>query len=110
LRYNSFAEKGEDMDFGKCASRLFQVEKAPYYATKIKACPIMNSLAGMESDESCRCYDTSGKAIDGLLVVGNMQGNRFAVEYPTTVPGLSHSMAMTFGRCAGQIAAEGKNS
>lgn len=105
-RYNSFAEEGQDTDFGKCAKRLFPISKPPFYATKIKACPIMNCLAGLESDENCRCYTQNGNAIEGLFVAGNTQGNRFAIEYPTTVPGLSHSMALTFGRLAGKKAAE----
>jgi succinate dehydrogenase/fumarate reductase flavoprotein subunit len=100
-RYNSLAANGEDTDFGKCAKRLFPIVKPPFYATKIKACPIMNCLAGLESDENCRCYTSEGKAIEGLFVAGNTHGNRFAIEYPTTVPGLSHSMALTFGRQAG---------
>ncbi len=106
-RYNALNSSGVDSDFGKTPKRLFPVEKAPFYATKIKACPVMNSLAGLESDESCRCYNLSGGVIEGLYLAGNTQGNRFAVEYPTTVPWLSHSMALTFGRNAGRKAAEG---
>lgn len=43
----------------------------------------------------------------GLYVAGNVQGNRFSVDYPLTVPGLSHSIALTFGRIAGRNAAQG---
>ncbi len=106
-RYNSLASRGFDSDFGKAPKRLFPIEKPPFYATRLRACPVMNSLAGLESDENCRCYDTNGNIIDGLYLAGNTQGNRFAVEYPTTVPGLSHSMALTFGRNAGRNAAGG---
>lgn len=105
-RYNSLAEKGVDTDFGKCTKRLFPILKPPFYATKIKACPIMNCLAGLESDEDCLCYTAESHIIEGLFVAGNTQGNRFAIEYPTTVPGLSHSMALTFGRKAGLNAAK----
>jgi len=105
-RYNSDAVKGEDQDFGKSPGRLFPVSKAPFYATKIKACPIMNALSGMDSDKDCHCFDISGKIIEGLFVAGNTQGNRFAMEYPTTVPGLSHAMALTFGRRAGENASK----
>ncbi len=107
-RYNNLAANGEDVDFGKCAKRLFPISKPPFYATKIKACPIMNSLAGLESDENCLCYTAEGRVIEGLFVAGNTQGNRFAIEYPTTVPGLSHSMALTFGRRAGLNASKTK--
>ena len=64
-------------------------------------------MGGLESDEEARCYDESGQPIPGLYVAGNVQGNRFAVDYPLTVPGLSHSIALTFGRIAGRNAARG---
>ncbi|MGI5936321.1 MAG: hypothetical protein ACOX7I_05940 [Oscillospiraceae bacterium] len=43
--------------------------------------------------------------IKGLYVAGNVQGNRFAVDYPTLLPGISHSIALVFGRAAGFNAA-----
>ena len=64
-------------------------------------------MGGLESDEEARCYDEEGKVIPGLYVAGNVQGNRFSVDYPLTVPGLSHSIALTFGRIAGRNAALG---
>jgi hypothetical protein len=42
--------------------------------------------------------------IPGLYLAGNVQGNRFSVEYPTTVCGISHSMALTFGYIASETA------
>ena len=38
--------------------------------------------------------------IPGLYAAGNVQGNRVAVDYPLTVPGLSHSLALVYGRIA----------
>ena len=46
--------------------------------------------------------------IPGLYVTGNMQGGRLAVEYPICCPGISHSMALTFGRIAGANCANGR--
>ena len=43
-----------------------------------------------------------------LFVAGNTMGGRFLVDYPVTVAGASHSMAMSFGRLAGRNAAAGK--
>lgn len=35
---------------------------------------------------------------------GNVQGNRFATEYPIGLKGVSHSMAMYYGYVAGKNA------
>lgn len=64
-------------------------------------------VGGLESDEECRVYDDDRNVIPGLYVAGNMQGCRFAVEYPTTVPGISHSMALTYGKIAGENVVKG---
>ena len=42
--------------------------------------------------------------IPGLYVAGNIQGNRFATEYPIGLKGVSHSMAMYYGYVAGKNA------
>ena len=46
------------------------------------------------------------EAIPGLFVVGNNQGGRFGAEYPMTAPGISHGIAFTLGRYAGEKAAQ----
>ena len=57
-------------------------------------------MGGIQSDEEAHCYDTEGAIIPGLYAAGNVQGNRVAVDYPLTVPGLSHSLALVYGRIA----------
>ena len=106
-RYNSMCAEGNDRDYGKRAMRLFPVEKGPFYAAKFVPATMIAVMGGLESDEEARCYDEEGKAIPGLYVAGNVQGNRFSVDYPLTVPGPSHSIALTFGRIAGRNAAQG---
>lgn len=106
-RYNELARKGVDEDFGKVSRRLFPIEKAPFYATKITSAPLLCCHGGLESDEDAHCYDENMDIIPGLYVAGNVQGNRFAVEYPTTLPGFSHSVALVYGRIAGYNAAMG---
>ena len=49
-------------------------------------------LGGLESDEEARTYDNARASIPGLYVAGNIQGNRYAVEYPICVKGISHSL------------------
>lgn len=104
-RYNALCRAGTDSDFGKRPLRLFPVEKGPFYAAKFTPATMIAVMGGLQSDENARCYDTSGALIPGLFVAGNVQGNRFAIEYPLTVPGLSHSIALTYGRIAGRGAA-----
>jgi len=106
-RYNELALKGSDEDFGKTALRMFPLEKAPFYASKLTPAPILVSMSGLESDHHSRCLNADGNPIPGLYVCGNVQGGRFSIEYPITVPGMSHSMALTFGRLAGMNAAKG---
>ena len=48
-----------------------------------------------------KLMDNDWKVIPGLYLAGNTVGNRFAVDYPTICPGISHGMALHFGRVAG---------
>lgn len=106
-RYNELARGGEDSDFGKAPSRLFPIEKPPFYAACFKPTILLNCVSGIDCDHNTRCYDAERKAIPGLYVTGNVQGRRFSVGYPVMVPGMSHSMALTFGRLSGKNAARG---
>ena len=105
-RYNESARKGTDTEFGKRPSRMFPLEKPPYYGSTITKAPLLCAHAGLESDEKGHCLDENNEIIPGLYVAGNVQGCRFAVDYPTILPGLSHSMALTFGRLVGRLAAQ----
>lgn len=104
--YNRMCEQGEDTDYGKRKDRLFAVKKGPFYAARFTPAIMIVALGGIQSDEEAYCYDEEGKVIPGLYVAGNVQGNRVAVDYPLTVPGLSHSLALVYGRIAARNAAE----
>jgi succinate dehydrogenase/fumarate reductase flavoprotein subunit len=106
-RYNELARKGSDDDFGKTAARMFPLEKGPFYASRLTPATLLVSMSGLESDHHSHCLNSCGYPIPGLYVCGNVQGGRFSIEYPITVPGMSHSMALTFGRLAGMNAARG---
>ena len=99
-QYNRLCEKGEDTDYGKRKDRLFAVKQGPFYAAKFTPAVMIAAMGGIQSDEEAHCYDTEGAIIPGLYVAGNVQGNRVAVDYPLTVPGLSHSLALVYGRIA----------
>ena len=107
-RYNDLARKHSDDDFGKVPSRMFPVERPPYYANYQFECALLLVICGgLESDEDCHTFDANRNVIPGLYVAGNVQGSRFAHEYPITLKGVSHSMAMFYGYVAGQNAVEG---
>jgi fumarate reductase flavoprotein subunit len=62
-------------------------------------------LGGLNANDGLQLLDADGNIIPGIYLAGNTVGNRFAVDYPTMCPGLSHSMAWTTGRLAGLKAA-----
>jgi succinate dehydrogenase/fumarate reductase flavoprotein subunit len=106
-RYNELVHAGKDADFGKVVSRLFPVENAPFYSATMEIAPMLVCIGGLESDEDCHVFDNNGVAIPGLYVAGNIQGNRFAVQYPIGLKGISHCIAMYYGYVAGKNVVEG---
>ena len=103
-RYNELAKAGYDEDFHKPASRMWAVETGPFYADKFTTALLLVCIGGLESDEDCHTFDADRNVIPGLYVAGNIQGNRFATEYPIGLKGVSHSMAMYYGYIAGKNA------
>ena len=103
-RYNELAKAGYDEDFHKPASRMWAVENGPIYADKFTTALLLVCIGGLESDEDCHTFDADRNVIPGLYVAGNIQGNRFATEYPIGLKGVSHSMAMYYGYVAGKNA------
>ena len=107
-RYNELAHAGKDADFSKVSTRLFPVENPPYCAVPFGDSGMLVLIGGIDCDVDCRALDAEKNPVPGLFVAGNTMGGRFLVDYPVTVAGASHSMAMSFGRLAGRKAAEGK--
>ena len=107
-RYNELAKAGSDDDFGKPASRMFALENPPYYACQWGTTAMLVCVGGLESDENCHTFTEEDPAspkrdiIKGLYVCGNMQGSRYAVEYPICMRGISHSLCVYYGYIAGK--------
>ena len=107
-RYNELAMAGKDEDFGKPSKRLFPLEKAPFYASKWGTTVMLVCAGGLESDEECHTFTLESSenpkrdVIPGLYVCGNVQGSRYAVEYPICMRGISHSLCMYYGYVAGK--------
>ena len=105
-RYNELAKAGSDDDFGKPASRMFALENRPrtmhdqWGTTSL----LLVCVGGLESDENCHTFDADRNVIPGLYVCGNVQGSRYAVEYPICMRGISHSLCVYYGYVAGKNA------
>ena len=106
-RYNKLAHMGRDLDFGKRPDRLFPIDRPPYYAGK-SGYDLLAVLGGLNINWKLQPLDKDWEIIPGIYLAGNTMGNRFAVDYPTMCPGLSHGMAIHFGRIAGLNAASQK--
>ena len=104
-RYNELARTGKDLDFGKRPDRLSTVDKPPYYAGKA-GYSLLAVMGGLNINPNLQPLDKDWRPISGIYLAGNTMGNRFAGDYPTMCPGLSHGMAIHFGRIAGLNAAK----
>lgn len=108
-RYNELVKAGHDADFGKRADRMTAIDKPPYYACK-GSYEMLVVLGGLTVNTNLQPLDKDGEVIPGLYVAGNVVGNRFSVDYPLLLPGLSHAMALFTGRTAAKNAVSmGKN-
>lgn len=108
-RYNELAGQGKDLDFGKRPDRMFPLNKPPFYAGTIDQ-SILVVLGGLNVNPRLQPLDADWNVIPGLYLAGNTVGNRFAVDYPTMCPGLTHGMAYVTGRLAARNAAAEKVS
>jgi fumarate reductase flavoprotein subunit len=99
-RYNKLARLRKDLDFGKRPDRLSPIDRPPYYAGK-SGYSLLTVLGGLNINRKLRPLDKDWKIITGIYLAGNTMGGRFAGDYPTMCPGLSHGMAIHFGRIAG---------
>lgn len=109
-RYNKLCHAGADTDFGKDASVLFPIEKAPFYGSVTENSGIANAglvtLAGLLTDENLNVMKVDRSApIKGLYAAGNCLGQRYGMGYCTPSAGNSVGMAMTHGRVVGKIMA-----
>jgi fumarate reductase flavoprotein subunit len=99
-RYNALVKKSEDEDFGKRKELLFPIEKPPFYGGLMKSA-LLATTSGLRVNTKLEVLDEHDVPLGGLYAVGNVQGDMFAVDYPTVFPGLSHGRCVTFGRIVG---------
>ena len=110
-RYNELCEMGKDVDFGKESFLLHPVKEAPFYASGQykdshkpfgQSMKILVTVGGLLTDEYQNVLGQDFEPIEGLYATGNCCGGRFGLQYATSIPGQSISMAQTLGREAGR--------
>jgi succinate dehydrogenase/fumarate reductase flavoprotein subunit len=107
-RFNGFAERGVDPDFGRGDNAydrtngdpsvtpnpcLGPIATPPFYAVSILPTPLGTSR-GLSADIYARVRDENGAPIPGLYVAGNDMQSIFGGEYPGA--GAQLGQAMTF--------------
>lgn len=102
-RYNELAAAGEDVDFGKPAYRLSDVEAAPFYAARI-AGALLVTTHGIITDVNSQPLKADGSVIEGLYVCGNDQGGFYPHNYPSNFTGINAGRTATFARIAAKHA------
>lgn len=110
-RYNSFIEKGTDLDFGKKLNlpdgkRMPKIEKAPFYAVPVKPLVLM-TLGGVLVNDKLMVVDKGGKAMAGLYAAGEVVGG---VQGALASSGMGVGVAANFGRLAGENVADAKRA
>ena len=111
-RFNDFAEKGADDDFGRGRSafhhflgdpsnkpnpNLGKIEQGPFYAVEIFPGDV-GTCGGVVTDEHARVLRPDGSVIAGLYAAGNSTASVMGYSYPAA--GASIGPAMIFGYIA----------
>jgi 3-oxosteroid 1-dehydrogenase len=115
-RFNEFARRGEDPDFGRGLSEhdryyadklctpnpcLGPLEQGPFYALRCEAGDL-DTKGGLDCDEHGRVLAESGAVIPGLYAAGNTSAAAMGDTYPGA--GATIGSAMTFAYLAAQSA------
>ncbi len=116
-RFNQFAAKGLDPDFGRGQSAyndclgdpgyrpnaaLGPLERAPYYATRVLPADV-GTCGGVITNEHAQVLDEQDRVIDGLYATGNTTATVMGRTYPGA--GASIASTMVFGYVAARHAA-----
>ena len=116
-RFNQFAAKGLDPDFGRGQSAyndclgdpgyrpnaaVGPLERAPYYATRVLPADV-GTCGGVITNEHAQVLDEKDRVIDGLYATGNTTATVMGRTYPGA--GASIASTMVFGYVAAGHAA-----
>ena len=116
-RYNEYAARGEDPDFGKGTNAYHRFGGDPLHKPNPNLAPIVDgpfysvrlvpgdlgTFAGLATDARARVLDVNERPVPGLYAVGNDQASVMGGKYPGA--GITIGPAMTFGWIAARHAA-----
>lgn len=117
MRFNGFAAKGLDPDFGRGQSAyndclgdpgyrpnaaLGPIDRAPYYATRVLPADV-GTCGGVITNEHAQVLDMDDQVIDGLYATGNITATVMGRNYLGA--GGSIAYTMVFGYVAARHAA-----
>jgi len=109
-RFNGFARKGRDLDFGRGSTlndlhysdprvtpnpSLGPIEKAPFYAVEVVPGDL-GTKAGLRTDTGGRVLDAGGAPITGLYAAGNVTSSVMGGAYPGAGGTLAPAMTFAF--------------
>jgi Succinate dehydrogenase/fumarate reductase, flavoprotein subunit len=102
--YNKAVASGKDAEFGKSMKGMKPIAKSKFYALKVVGASI-GTMGGPKTDVETHVLNEKGDKIPGLYAAGEVSnGDFYNMVYPAS--GTSVQMSLTFGREAGQKAAE----
>ena len=117
-RFNEFAAKGQDPDFGRGQSAyneclgdpgfkpnaaLGPLDRAPFYATRVFPADV-GTCGGLVANEHAQVLDENDQVIDGLYATGNITATVMGRNYLGA--GGSIAYTMVFGYVAARHAAD----
>ena len=102
-RYAELVAAGEDADYGKDASLLISLDKAPYYAVKFYP-TTFGSIGGVMTTEEGRVLRADGTVLTGLYAAGEMSNRYYYNE--NYILAASLGLYATTGSRAGTSAAQ----
>jgi 3-oxosteroid 1-dehydrogenase len=121
-RFNEFAAKGLDPDFGRGQSAyndclgdpgyrpnaaIGPLDRTPYYATRVLPADV-GTCGGVITNAHAQVLDEQGRVIDGLYATGNTTATVMGRTYPGA--GASIANTMVFGYVAARHAAGRKTA
>lgn len=100
-RFNGFAEKGKDEDYGRSANSLSPLRTAPFYALELTP-SFINTQGGPRRNKDAQVIGIDGKPIPRLYSAGEL-GSIYGFLYQG---GGNVGECFAFGRIAGRNAAQ----
>lgn len=92
-KYNDYAKKGKDEEFGKSVKYIQPITKRPFYGFKLGICAFC-TMGGLKIDTKYQVLDINNKPIRGLYAAGDdaaaaIVGDTYDVEMPGSCVGFA---------------------